>query len=170
MELETSKTILSMEHLLRWKDNGYISYWLLHLGADPLKKDSSGDPSNQTKWKVKYVMKQEISKKTHFLIFLVFLYFFVRKDYDHGKYLSPCEILKCSKLLLASVAFSQGRTPIDLINPLTSDPQAGAVGWNEQHLKNGTKIVRSIGSILGSSIDLQQRLIYKWKGIEETER
>jgi len=39
------------------QDNGYISYWLLHLGADPLKKDSSG------------------------------------------------------------------RTPIDLINPLTSDPQ-----------------------------------------------
>lgn len=90
--------------------------------------------------------------------------------YDHGKYLSPCEILKCPKLLLASVAFSQGRTPIDLINPLTSDPQAGAVGWNEQHLKFGTKIVRSICSMLGSSIDLQQRLIYKWKGIEETER
>ena len=82
MEFETSKTILSMEHLLRWKDNAYISYWLLHLGADPLKKDSSGDLSNEL-----------------------------------------------PKPLLASVALSPGRTPIDLINPLTSDPQAGAVGW-----------------------------------------
>ncbi len=73
----------------------------------------------------------------------------------------------CPKPLLASVAFSPGRTPIDLINPLTSDPQAGAVGWK---LKNGIKIVwihRFYDSMLGWSIDLQQRLISKWKGIEE---